>query len=157
MKERDERTKAYTRAYAYEEEEKYEYAMFLDADTLCLLDVARFLRGVELRDAERLCVFKESSNVRQHQSAFFGPKKNSYTANELKFFESRGVYPFNAGCFLFMPSAAINHVRCFSASSDSSNSRCNVTSASPSHEHWYETIIGRVFGTVLYNRSFHVS
>jgi len=87
----------------------YDIVMFLDADMLCLTDVAHFLTGVTIDARRPLCAFKETVNTRQHQNVFFAPKKNHYSAEDLKGFERDRVYPFNAGCFLFSPTKDMAH------------------------------------------------
>jgi hypothetical protein len=97
------------RVFHWAQAGRFSKVLFLDADILVTLDIGEFLNQPIRDDCFYAC--KETTDKQLHQNIHFSlydtEKKCIYTADELKFFSEREIYPFNAGMFLMLNTPAM--------------------------------------------------
>lgn len=81
----------------------YDCVLFLDSDILVYMSMPPFLEKITNPDC--LYVYTESRKPEDHRNIYWS--LGNYTDSDIADFREREVYVFNAGCFAFVPDAAM--------------------------------------------------
>lgn len=86
------------RVFEYPFVSVYDKVLFLDCDIIVNLDIMHVLdKKIETR---YLYAYKEKDDLKEHLSGFWS--LGTYTEKDIEFFKENGIFPFNAGCFMFV-------------------------------------------------------
>ncbi len=91
------------RIYEYPFIKQYKNILFLDSDIIVTLDIHNILK-TNLKD-NLLYVYKEKDDLKEHSSMFWS--LGTYTSSDHEYFKTHQIYPFNAGCFMFANTQAM--------------------------------------------------
>lgn len=88
---------------------QYKSVLYVDTDVLFTKNMNDFFNEINLLEEDILYVSLEKKDVLSHNIPFWS-YGNFYNEKELLYFKEKNIYPFNAGCFLFIPSTNMkNH------------------------------------------------
>lgn len=91
--------------FEYQNVSKYEKVLYIDVDIIVTLDISQLFEENKEIESGYLYACIEQMDLNSHKNMFWS--MGNYTKKELAFFEDNKIYPFNAGCFLFIPDQAM--------------------------------------------------